>query len=129
MPILIPNPTSTIHESCQTYLMLQCIYIHISHHNVHTQTNINHSRTKKHPNNTWSRLAPRSGWRVLLRRGLERASRNQCGISLRRDLSRPGEMFARSKFWAGRLGDPSRKLVWANPCLSHLGETGSLGRD
>jgi len=35
MPIFIPNPSSTIHESYQTYLVLQ--YIHISHHNIHTQ--------------------------------------------------------------------------------------------
>jgi len=89
-----------------------------------------------------SRPVPRSGWGVSLRRGelaqanpfsprrgLERASRNQRGISLRRDPSRLGEMFARSKIWAGRLGDPSHKLVWANPCLSRLGETGPLRRD
>jgi len=66
MPIFIPNPSSTIHESCQTYLILQ--YIHISHYNIHTQTNINHPRTNKHPNITRSRPAPSSGWRVSLRR-------------------------------------------------------------
>ncbi|QCE02582.1 hypothetical protein DEO72_LG8g597 [Vigna unguiculata] len=39
----------------------------------------------------------RSGESPSPRRGLEGASRNQCGISLRRDPSRLGEMFTRSK--------------------------------
>jgi len=36
---------------------------------------------------------------------------------------------ARSWAMCYKCYDPSRKLVWANPCLSRLGETGSLGRD
>jgi len=47
----------------------------------------------------------RSGESPLPRRGLEKNIKKQRGISLRRDPSRLGEMFARSKFWAGRLGE------------------------
>ena len=86
-------------------------------------TNINHPRISKHPNRVLSRPTPRSGWRVTLRRdvlaqasppsprrGLEEACREHHGISLRRDPSRLGEVFTRSKIWAGRLGDLSR--IW-----------------
>jgi len=52
------------------------------------------------------------------RRGLEKASGNQRGISL-----------SSLKNLAGRLGDLSRKRVWSSPCPSRLGETSSLGRD
>jgi len=51
----------------------------------------------------------RSGESPSPRRGLEKGNRNQRGISLRRDPSRLGELFTRSKWWAGRLGDLSRK--------------------
>ena len=44
------------------------------------------------------------------RRGPERASRNQCGISLRRDPSRLGEMSARSKF--ERVTWPTLRANW-----------------
>jgi len=140
MPTFIPDPSSTIRDSCQAYITLH--YIHVSHHNVHTQTNTNHPRMNKHPNNVLPRPTPRSGWRVSLRRdvlaqasplsprwGLKEASREHHGISLRRDPSRLGEVFVRSKIWAGRLGDLSRNRVWVSPCSSRLGETGSLGRD
>jgi len=63
------------------------------------------------------------------RRGLKKDSRSTRGISLRRDLSRLGEMLARSKSRAGRLGDLSRKSPGRAPCSSRLGKTGSLGRD
>jgi len=43
------------------------------------------------------------------KRGLEKGSRSTRGISLRRDPSRLGEMLARSKSRAGRLGDLSCK--------------------
>jgi len=62
----IPYPSSTIHESCQAYIIFH--YIHVSHHNVHSQTNTNHPRTYKHPNSTLPRPTLRSGWRVSLRR-------------------------------------------------------------
>jgi len=126
MPILIPNQSSTIHESCYAYIILH--YIHVSHYNIHTQTNIKHPRINKHLNTALSRPAPRSGWRVSLRRdvlaqasplrpgeppsprrGLKKASRNQRGISLRRDPSRLSEILALSKRRVGRLGDLSRK--------------------
>jgi len=73
MPIFIPNPSSTIHDSCQAYITFY--YIHVSHHNIHTQTNTNHPRINKHPNNVLPRPVPRSGETCSLRRGLERASR------------------------------------------------------
>jgi len=63
------------------------------------------------------------------RRGLEKGGRSTCGISLRREPSRLGEMLARSKSRAGRLGDLSHKSPRRAPCSSRLGETGSLGRD
>ena len=66
MPIFIPNPSSTIHDSCQAYIIFH--YIHVSHHNIHTQTKTNHPRINKLPNSVLPRPAPRSGWRVLLRR-------------------------------------------------------------
>jgi len=110
--------------------------------------NSNHKWVNTQPNTTLSRPIPRSGWRVSLRLkglaqakqprsgepplprwGLKKSIRKQCGISLRRDPSCLGEMLACSKIWAGRLGDLSHKLVWANPRLSHLGETGSPRRD
>jgi len=39
------------------------------------------------------------------------------------------ERDTRSKRRVGRLGDLSRKKVWASLCSSRLGETGPLGRD
>jgi len=66
MPIFIPNPSPTIHDSCQSYIIFH--YIHVSHHNIHTQTNINHPRINKHPNNVLPRPAPRSGGTCSLRR-------------------------------------------------------------
>jgi len=74
----IPNPSSTIHESCQAYIIFH--YIHVSHHNIHFQTNTNHSRTNQHPNSTLPRPAPRSGWKVSLRRDeLAQARRARSG--------------------------------------------------
>ncbi|QCE14419.1 hypothetical protein DEO72_LG11g1419 [Vigna unguiculata] len=63
------------------------------------------------------------------RRGLDEAPRAYHGISLRRDPSRLGEMLARSRSRAGRLGDLSCKSPRRAPYSSRLGETGSLGRD
>ena len=62
-------------------------------------------------------------------RGLKKGSRSTRGISLRREPSRLGEVLARSKSLAGRLGDLSCKSPGRAPCSSRLGETGSLGRD
>jgi len=66
MPTFILDPSSTIHDPCQAYIILH--YIHVSHHNIHTQTNTNHPRMNKHWNSVLPRLALRSGWRVSLRR-------------------------------------------------------------
>jgi len=63
------------------------------------------------------------------RRGLKKEGRSTCGILLRREPSRLGEMLARSKSLAGRLGELSRKSLERAPCSSRLGETSSLGRD
>jgi len=49
-----------------TYLMLQ--YIHISHHNIHTQPISIIQEPTSIQNSTLSRPAPRSGWRVSLKR-------------------------------------------------------------
>jgi len=115
MPILIPNLSFIIHESCYVYIILH--YIHVPHHNIHTQTKTNHPRINKHPNTALSRPAPRSGWRVSLRRDslaqaspplprrrLKTGTGKQRGILLRRDPSRLGEK-------AGRLGDTWRKRL------------------
>ncbi|QCE11821.1 hypothetical protein DEO72_LG10g3058 [Vigna unguiculata] len=58
-----------------------------------------------------------------------RAPREHHGISLRRDPSRLGEVFTRSKVRAGRLGDLSRNGVWASLRQTRLGESDSPGRD
>ncbi|QCD86015.1 hypothetical protein DEO72_LG3g536 [Vigna unguiculata] len=63
------------------------------------------------------------------RQGLKTGAGKQRGISLRRDPSRLGELFARSKIGAGRLGDLSRKLVWVSLRQTRLGESDSPGRD
>ena len=109
----IPDPSPTIHNSYQTGIILH--YIHVSHHTIHTQNNINHPKINKHPNSVQPRPTPRSGWRASLRRdvlaqasppsprrGLKKESRSTCGISLRRGPSRLGEVLARSKRRAGR---------------------------
>ena len=146
MPTFIQDPSSTIHDSCQACIILH--YIHVSHHTIHTQTNISHLIINKHPSSVLPRPTPRSGWRVSLRRdvlaqarrarlgeppsprrGLKEASREHHGISLRRDPSRLGEVFARLKIWAGRLGDLSRIGVWASLRQTHLGEPDLPGRD
>jgi len=66
MPTFIPDPSSTIHDSSQAYIILH--YIQVSHHNIPTQTNTNHPRMNKHPNSVLPRPVPRLGWRVSLRR-------------------------------------------------------------
>jgi len=89
----IPNSSFTIHESCQAYIILH--YIHVSHHNIHSQTNTNHPRTNKRPNIAPPRPTPRSGWRVSLsrdvlaqasppspRRGLEKGAGAHAGSRL-----------------------------------------------
>ena len=111
MPTFILDPSYTIRDSCQARIILH--YIHVSHHTIHTQTNINHLRLNEHPNSALPRPIPRSGWR----RGLKRGNREQCGISLRQDPSRLGEMLARSKRRAGRLGDLSRRSLRRAPCF------------
>jgi len=125
-------PSFTIHESYHTYLASHCAYIRtyerVSHHNNHIQTNSNHPRAIKQPNSTLSRPAPRSGGTPSPRRGLEEGTRSQRGISLRRVPSRLGEMFARSKVEQVAWATFRAKRVWASPCLSRLGETGSFGR-
>jgi len=100
---------SRIHSNQYIYIY---IYIHVYHHNNHTQIITKHLRTTKYLNRALSRSAPCSGWRVSLkrvprpRRGLEIGTRNQRGISLRRDLFHLGEMFARSKILSGSPGRP-----------------------
>ena len=63
------------------------------------------------------------------RQGFDGAPREHHGISLRRDPSRLGEVFTRSKVQMGRLGDLSRNGVWASRRQTRLGESDSLGRD
>jgi len=117
MPILTPNPSSTIHESCHACITLP--YIHVSHHNIHTQSNTNHPRANKHliAHCLAQSLAQAEGSRsdetCSLRRGSRKASRNQRGISLGRDPSRLGEMFARSKI--GRV-------AWASSRAKGFGQ-------
>jgi len=53
-------------NSCQARTTLH--YIHVSHHTIHAQTNINHSRMNEHPNSALPRPIPRSGWGISLRR-------------------------------------------------------------
>jgi len=123
-----------------TYTSYSIIYISLIIHSYPTKTD--HQDINKHPIAALSRLAPHSGWGVSLRRdvlaqasppsprrGLEKENKSTCGISLRRDPSRLGEVLARSKRRAGRLGDLSRKSPKRAPCLSRLGETDPLGRD
>jgi len=117
-------------------------------HNTQNQASIIHTKPRKQSHIALSCPAPRSGWRASLRleglaqarrsrpskphsprRGLKKGSRSTRGISLRRDPSRLGEMLARSKSRAGRLGDLSHKSPGRAPYSSRLGETGSLGRD
>jgi len=70
----------------------------------------------------------RSGGTPSPRRGLEGGTRSQRGILLRRVPSRLGEMFARSKVEQVAWATFCAKRVWASPCLSRLGKTGSLGQ-
>jgi len=85
------------------------IYTYVSTYK-HTQAITTHPKVTKQLNHTLSRPAPRSGGRASLRRdslaetsppppkrGLETRNKNHCGVSLRRDPSRLGEWFARSK--------------------------------
>jgi len=103
MPTFIPDPSSTIHDSCQACIILH--YIHVSHHTIHTQTNINHPRINKHPNSVLPRPTPRSSWRVSLRRDVLAQARR-----------------ARSGEPPLRLGEGSRKYP-ENITGSRLGET------
>jgi len=66
MPILIPNPSFIIHESC--YVGFTLHYIHVPHHIIHAQPKTDQPEINKHPNTALSRPAPRSGWGVSLRR-------------------------------------------------------------
>jgi len=54
------------------------------------------------------------------RRGFDGALREHHGISLRRDPSRLGEVFPRSKLQAGRLGDLSCNSPRRAPCFISL---------
>jgi len=71
MPILIPSPSSTIHESCQTYLMLH--YIHITHHTI--ILNQNKSFGNKQPSNHIT-VSPSASLRL---RGLAQANHLRLG--------------------------------------------------
>jgi len=122
MPKLIPNPSLNFmnhaeHTSCSIIYMLLIIQSY--------STKTDHSRTNRHQittlfsPSTLLRLRglaqarqARSGEPLSPRRGLERASRNQRGISLRRDPSCLGEMFARSKF---------ERVAWATLRINWFG--------
>ena len=99
----------SIQDSCHTYMAIHHIYTYILTYK-HTQAITTHPRATQRPNHTLSRPTPRSGGRASLRRdslaqtspppprrGLKTGTRNHCEISLRRDPSRLGEWFARSK--------------------------------
>ena len=138
MPLLIPNPSFIIHESCYVYIILH--YIHVRHHSIHTQLNRSskNKQTSKH-----SIVSPSTSLRL---RGLPQARQSrssespsaqaraqtgtgkQRGISLRRDPSPLGKLFARSKTHSGRLGDHSCRKLWATLCTFRLGEASSPGQ-
>ena len=63
------------------------------------------------------------------RRGLKNRNRKQRGISLRRDPSRLGELFARSKIMSWPPGRPLAKKAWVSLCQTRLGKSDSPGRD
>jgi len=98
-------------------------YIHIIHHTIilHQDRSFRNKHTANH--NT---VSPSTSLRLRglaqarqsrSGEGLKQGNRNHCGISLRRDPSRLGEWFARSKCQASRLRQ------------TRLGEPDSPGRD
>ena len=115
---------------------------HVSYHNNHTQTISNHPRAIKPPNSALSRPTPRSGRRVSLRRDvlaqavplrLGEGSKEEQGANTGSRLGESLLAWARCSLAQKLSRSPGRlfaqKGVWASPCLSRLGETGSLGRD
>jgi len=153
MPTFILDPSYTIRDSCQARTILH--YIHVSHHTIHTQTNINHPRVNEHPNSALPCSIPRSGWGVSLRRDVlaqarrarsgETCSLRRASPSPRRGLERGAGAHAGSCLgetplaWARySLAQNVELVAWATfrtealgelPVSSRLGETDSLGRD
>jgi len=90
---------------------------HVFHHNNHIQASANHPRII---NNQCHTALPSSSLRlkglvqtspIRLGEGSKRGIVAPCGISLRRDPSRLGELLARSK--KGR-GSPERSFAWSS---------------
>jgi len=123
------TPKTIIYNSWITSLM----HIDLSHAFntiINIQASINHfriSETTTQPHCLAQLLAQASP----LRLGEDSKRRNSSsrGISLKRDPSRLGETLARSKTELVAWVTSRVKRVWASPCPSRLGETGSLGRD
>ena len=138
MPMLIPNPSFIIHESCYVYITLH--YIHVPHRNIHTHQNRS-SRNKQtfklivvspsaslrlrglaQPRRTRSRELP-----LRLGEGSRRKQKHSRDLAQARPLS-PGRDARSLRNTVCRLGDHSWKKAQASLCYSRLGETSSLGR-
>jgi len=110
-------------------------YIHVIHHTIILNQNRSF-RNKRTFNHSTVLLSTSLRLRGLAQarqsrsgEGSKRGNRNHCGISLRRDPSRLGEWFARSKWKSWSPGRPWAKKAWASLRQTRLGEPDSPGRD
>jgi len=138
---LIPTRSSTIHESCQKYILYSIIYVSIITQSYPIKTDpsgiikrLNHSTTSPSISLRLRGLAQarraRSGEPPpRLGESTKKTRAWQHGISLKRDPSRLGELPARSKIERAARATFRAKNLGELPVSSRLGEIDSLGRD
>jgi len=130
MPLLIPNPSFIIHESCYVYIILH--YIHVCHHNIHTQPNRSSRNKQTSKHNT---ISPNTSLRLRglaqaspppPRRGLKQEQESSAGSRLGETplawtsclLAQKHTLVAWATTRAESSGRPSARLAWASLSVS-----------